>query len=177
MFHELGHAIHNIVASTKYAIPHSRDFIEIPSIMLENWIWIPEVLVGLGKHYSFLGEYREELGASSNPIKSGITGQIIEKAEENLPLALAQAVSRTKNYDQAHKILSQVQPALFDLAVHTPTDHRAALEMDTTALWNQTKHEIIQHSFGNVAEDWGFGQGGFPHIFRKYDAGYFAYPL
>ncbi|RKL28988.1 hypothetical protein BFJ72_g12212 [Fusarium proliferatum] len=37
MFHELGHAIHNIVARTKYAIPHSRDFIEIPSIMLENW--------------------------------------------------------------------------------------------------------------------------------------------
>lgn len=173
MFHELGHAIHNIVARTKYAIPHSRDFIEIPSIMLENWIWIPEVLVGLGKHYTFVGEPKEGLRTSFNPIEDGNTGQ----AEETLPLALAQAISRTKTYDQAHKIISQIQPALFDLAVHTPTDHQAVLGMDVTALWNQTKHEIFQHSFGNRTEDWGFGQGGFPHIFRKYDAGYFAYPL
>lgn len=177
MFHELGHAIHNIVAHTTYGIPHSRDFIEIPSIMLENWIWIPEVLVSLGKHYTFLGEYEVEVETLSNPVEGESAGHAIVKAEENLPLALAQAVGRTKTYDQAHKILSQVQPALFDLAVHTPANHRAALEMDTAALWNQTKHEIFQHSFGNAREDWGFGQGGFPHIFRKYDAGYFAYPL
>ncbi|KAE8443198.1 hypothetical protein EG329_002297 [Mollisiaceae sp. DMI_Dod_QoI] len=177
MFHELGHAIHNIVAHTKYAIPHSRDFIEIPSIMLENWIWIPRVLVDLGKHYTFLGVSKERVRTSSEPFEGASIGQPTEKAGGTLPLALAQAISRTKTYDQAHKILSQVQPALFDLAVHTPADHRAALEMDATALWNQTKHEIIQHSFGNTTEDWGFGQGGFPHIFRKYDAGYFAYPL
>jgi len=38
----------------------ARDFIEIPNIMLENWIWVPEVLKKLGRHYSYLcGPYYE----------------------------------------------------------------------------------------------------------------------
>ncbi|KAF5693044.1 hypothetical protein FDENT_2356 [Fusarium denticulatum] len=81
MFHELGHAIHNIVARTKYAIPHSRDFIEIPSIMLENWIWLPEVLIRLGRHY---------------------------KSQEALPRELAESVARTRNVNRANSILAQV---------------------------------------------------------------------
>ncbi|KAF5970475.1 hypothetical protein FBULB1_9672 [Fusarium bulbicola] len=131
MFHELGHAIHNIVARTKYAIPHSRDFIEIPSIMLENWIWLPDVLIRLSSHF---------------------------KSRKALPRELAESVARIRNINRANDILAQVQPALFDLAIHTPLTHKEALEMDTT-------------------EDWGAGQARFAHMFRKNDGSYFAYPL
>ncbi|KAF5534534.1 hypothetical protein FMEXI_11257 [Fusarium mexicanum] len=131
MFHELGHAIHSIIARTKYAIPHSRDFIEIPSIMLENWIWLPDVLIRLGSHY---------------------------KSRKALPRELAESVARIRNINRANNILAQVQPALFDLAIHTPITHKAALEIDTT-------------------EDWGAGQARFAHMFRKNDGSYFAYSL
>ncbi|KAF5627485.1 hypothetical protein F52700_8411 [Fusarium sp. NRRL 52700] len=150
MFHELGHAIHNIVARTKYAIPHSRDFIEIPSIMLENWIWLPDVLIRLGRHYN---------------------------SNEALPRELAESVARTRNTNRANSILAQVQPAFFDLAIHTPPTHKAALEMDTTEEWNRTKRDILTHSFGPNPQDWGAGQARFAHMFRKNDGSYFAYPL
>ncbi|KAF5573097.1 hypothetical protein FPANT_12595 [Fusarium pseudoanthophilum] len=150
MFHELGHAIHNIVARTKYAIPHSRDFIEIPSIMLENWIWLPDVLIRLGRHY---------------------------QSQEALPRELAESVARTRNANRANSILAQVQPALFDLAIHTPPSHKSALEMDTTEIWNRTKRDILTHSFGPNPKYWGAGQARFAHIFRKNDGSYFAYPL
>ncbi|KAF5655620.1 hypothetical protein F25303_554 [Fusarium sp. NRRL 25303] len=150
MFHELGHAIHNIVARTKHAIPHSRDFIEIPSIMLENWVWLPDVLVRLGCHF---------------------------KSKQALPWELAQSVARTRNTNRASIILAQVQPALFDLAIHTPPTHKAALEMDTTEIWNRTKRDILTHSFGPNPQDWGAGQARFAHMFRKNDGSYFAYPL
>ncbi|KAF5978683.1 hypothetical protein FCOIX_5729 [Fusarium coicis] len=150
MFHELGHAIHNIVARAKYAIPHSRDFIEIPSIMLENWIWLPDVLIRLGRHH---------------------------KSQEVLSRELAESVARTRNAYRANSILAQVQPALFDLAIHTPPTHKAALEMDTTEIWNKTKRDILTHSFGPDPQDWGAGQARFAHMFRKNDGSYFAYPL
>lgn len=173
MFHELGHAIHHLVARTKYAMLFSRDFIEIPSIMLENWIWIPEVLVGLSRHKFFL-----ERSGGSPPTSSLPTGeQAAQQTEETLPLALAEAVCRTKASDRAHTILSQVQPALFDLAIHSPADHQAARDMDTTALWHQSRKDVLPYVFHNSDKESGFGQGGFPHVFRKYDAGYFAYPM
>jgi metallopeptidase MepB len=173
MFHELGHAIHNLVARTKYAIPYSRDFIEIPSIMLENWIWVPEALVSLSKHQPFRQRSKGPPPTTSDPAEE----QAADQTEETLPLALAEVVCRTKAADRAHNILSQVQPALFDLAIHTPADHQAACDMDTTALWHQSRKDVLPYISYSSGKESGFGQGGFPHVFRKYDAGYFAYPL
>ncbi|WZH44071.1 Mitochondrial intermediate peptidase [Fusarium acuminatum] len=150
MFHELGHAIHNIVARTKYSISHSRDFIEIPSIMLENWIWLPDVLVRLGRHFV---------------------------SQEALPRDLAEGVARTRHANRATNILAQVHPAVFDLTIHTPPTHKAALEMDTTEVWNQTKRYILPYNSGANPRDWGAGQARFAHMFRKNDGSYFAYPL
>lgn len=56
---ELGHAIHNLVSKTRYSRFHGTsglffDFGEMPSMMLENWCWIPEVVRELSCHYSTL---------------------------------------------------------------------------------------------------------------------------
>ncbi|KIL85192.1 hypothetical protein FAVG1_11621 [Fusarium avenaceum] len=150
MFHELGHAIHNMVARTKYSIPHSRDFIEIPSIMLENWVWLPDILVRLGRHY---------------------------ETHAALPRDLAEGVARTRNANRATNILAQVHPAVFDLAIHTPPTHEAAVEMDTTKVWNKTKRDILPYNSGPNPQDGGAGQARFAHMFRKNDGSYFAYPL
>lgn len=166
MFHELGHAIHNIVSRTKYAIPLSRDFIEVPSIMLENWIWIPEVLVELGKHYTSLEE-----SDSGKP-----DGDDSTRPPAVLPRNLAEAIAATKTLFKAHNVLTQVQPAVFDLEIHTPPTHEASKNIDTTEVWNRTKREVLVEDYGKGL-GCGAGQAQFPHVFRKYDAGYFAYPL
>lgn len=48
MFHELGHAMHDLLSRTRYASLHGhqvpRDFVEVPSHMLENWCWVPDQL-------------------------------------------------------------------------------------------------------------------------------------
>lgn len=67
---ELGHAIHNLVARTKYARLHGTnlptDFVEMPSLMLENWCWMPKVLKLLSTHYSYVKpEYRAKWEAKN----------------------------------------------------------------------------------------------------------------
>ncbi len=53
-FHEFGHALHNFFADGQYrrtsrSVP--RDFVELPSQVMENWASEPEVLKLYAKHY------------------------------------------------------------------------------------------------------------------------------
>lgn len=53
-FHEFGHALHNFFAEGRYrrtarSVP--RDFVELPSQILENWAGEPELLKTYAKHY------------------------------------------------------------------------------------------------------------------------------
>lgn len=48
LLHELGHAVHNNLSATRYALQAGtsvkRDFVEAPSQMLEDWVYDPQVL-------------------------------------------------------------------------------------------------------------------------------------
>ncbi|TPX54667.1 hypothetical protein SeMB42_g00146 [Synchytrium endobioticum] len=54
LFHELGHIMHNICSTTKWARFHGVqtewDFVETPSRMLENWTFEPAVLDRISRH-------------------------------------------------------------------------------------------------------------------------------
>lgn len=54
-FHEFGHMMHYMLGRTKYRRHSSPaiawDFAEVPSTLLENWAWEPEVLAGFAVHY------------------------------------------------------------------------------------------------------------------------------
>lgn len=55
-FHEFGHAIHNILGRQKCATMAGthvkQDFVEMPSQMLEEWLWDKEMLNMISSHYA-----------------------------------------------------------------------------------------------------------------------------
>ena len=55
LFHEFGHAMHGILTNVTYpsmaGTSGPRDFIELPSQLLEHWASEPEVLKSFAKHY------------------------------------------------------------------------------------------------------------------------------
>jgi peptidyl-dipeptidase Dcp len=55
LFHEFGHALHGLLSDSTYetlsGTAVSRDFVELPSQIMENWAVHPEVLKMYAKHY------------------------------------------------------------------------------------------------------------------------------
>ncbi|OLS21106.1 MAG: Oligopeptidase A [Candidatus Heimdallarchaeota archaeon LC_2] len=55
LYHEFGHIMHQTITKSRYATfsgsSVSRDFVEAPSQMLENWIWEPMILSKITSHY------------------------------------------------------------------------------------------------------------------------------
>ena len=52
LFHEFGHALHSLLSDITYpgnSVP--RDFVELPSQIMEHWVLEPEVLKVYAKHY------------------------------------------------------------------------------------------------------------------------------
>ena len=97
LFHEFGHVTHNIFTKAKYGkfsgTSVSRDFVEVPSKMLENWAYYSEVLKQVSGHY--------------------------KKPEEKLPDALIKKLIDTKNMDSGLVYLRQIFFSILDLRYHT----------------------------------------------------------
>ncbi len=74
LFHEFGHGLHGMLANGHYeslsgtAVP--RDFVELPSQVMENWCYEPEALRLFAKHYQtgevIPNELIEKIRASQN---------------------------------------------------------------------------------------------------------------
>jgi len=94
LFHEFGHALHGFFYAGKYRGLAStpRDFVELPSQIMENWAMEPEVLKLYAKHY-----------------KTGAT----------IPDALIQKMQKAGTYGQGLKTVEYLGAALLDMAWHT----------------------------------------------------------
>ena len=96
-FHEFGHLMHAITNKASYArfglSGVLRDFIEVPSQMLENWAWKEEVLTLLSGHF--------------------------EDSKQKLPSELLKRMVKAKLLDIGSFQLRQVFFSLIDLKYHT----------------------------------------------------------
>ncbi len=98
-FHEFGHALHGLLSNVKYqslaGTNVSRDFVELPSQVLENWGADPEVLKSYAKHYQ--------------------TG-------ETIPDALIQKIEEVGTFDQGFATVEYLAASLLDMDYHTQTE-------------------------------------------------------
>lgn len=78
-FHEFGHAIHAILGATQLTSNSGtnvkRDFVELPSQMLEEWMWQPEFLKQVSKHYKTGEPLSDELIEKILQIKNYNSGE------------------------------------------------------------------------------------------------------
>jgi peptidyl-dipeptidase Dcp len=83
LFHEFGHALHGLLSKCTYnklsgtAVP--RDFVELPSQIMENWALHPEVMKSYARHYETGEPIPDEL--ISKIKNSGLFNQGFETVE------------------------------------------------------------------------------------------------
>mmetsp|Transcript_89523 Transcript_89523/g.134214 ORF Transcript_89523/g.134214 Transcript_89523/m.134214 type:complete len:107 (-) Transcript_89523:483-803(-) len=73
-FHEFGHIMHGICSESNFSrfsgTSVERDFVELPSQMLENWMWDGEIIKKVSKHYKSGENLPEELIKKKNNVKN-----------------------------------------------------------------------------------------------------------
>ena len=112
--HEFGHALHGIFAQGRYpsltGTSVSRDFVELPSQIMENWAFEPEYLNSFAKHYQ--------------------TG-------EPIPAELIEKIVAAKNYLAGYGQVRQLHFGYLDMAWHAltelPADNAIDFEQKTLA--------------------------------------------
>ena len=114
--HEFGHALHGIFAKGRYSsltgTSVSRDFVELPSQIMENWAYEPEYLNSFAKHYQ--------------------TG-------EPIPAELIEKIVAAKNYLAGYGQVRQLHFGYLDMAWHSlkevPETGTVEFEQSVLAPW------------------------------------------
>jgi thimet oligopeptidase len=82
-FHEFGHALHGLLGRTKTAsfsgTRVKTDFVEMPSQMLEEWMWEKDVLKRVSSHYVSGESLSDELIANILASKHFDTGTFLQR--------------------------------------------------------------------------------------------------
>jgi len=116
LFHEFGHALHGLLSSCTYhrlsgtAVP--RDFVELPSQIMENWAAEPQVLRAYARHYE-----------TGKPIPD----ELIEK------------IKKASHFNQGFATTEYLAASFLDMDWHTLTE---AGELDPVEFENASLNKI-----------------------------------
>lgn len=96
LFHEFGHGLHGLLSSVEYqtisGTSVKRDFVELPSQIMENWALQPEMLKLYAYHYE--------------------TGELI-------PEELVEKIQKSGRFNQGFVTTEYLAASLLDMAYHT----------------------------------------------------------
>ncbi len=136
LFHEFGHALHHMLTQVNVLAVSgingvAWDAVELPSQLLENWCWQPEVIPMISAHYE--------------------TGQ-------PLPEDMLQKLLAAKNFQSGLQMVRQLEFALFDMQLHARPAPQTADEIQT--LLDSVRSEVavypvpafnrFQHGFSHI---------------------------
>ena len=86
LFHEFGHALHAMLAESKYAKLNGFnvewDFVELPSQLLERWAGEPEALKQLSKHYQTWEALPDEMLENIKKLSTFMMGNWVVRQNE-----------------------------------------------------------------------------------------------
>ncbi|MFA6059737.1 MAG: M3 family metallopeptidase [Taibaiella sp.] len=146
LFHEFGHALHGMMANTKYESLSGTnvywDFVELPSQFMENYCYEKEFLATFAKHYK--------------------TGEI-------LPMEQIDKIVASANFMEGYQTMRQLSFGLLDMAFHTGKLQQG--ESIETFEKQITKETQLYPTIAGVAQS-----PSFSHIFPGgYSSGYYSY--
>jgi peptidyl-dipeptidase Dcp len=113
VFHEFGHGLQGIFANTKYRSTSgtavSRDYVELPSQVMENWVMNPEFLKTFAKHYK--------------------TGEVI-------PDSLIAKIEASSKFNQGFITLELIAASILDMDWHliADTNRRNAVDFEKASM-------------------------------------------
>jgi peptidyl-dipeptidase Dcp len=116
LFHEFGHGLHGLLSDTYYesqsgtSVP--RDFVELPSQIMENWATEPEILKTFAFHYK--------------------TGEVI-------PDHLIEKIQKTAHFNQGFITVEYLAASFLDMKYHVLTD---AADLNVNEFETETLDEI-----------------------------------
>lgn len=146
LFHEFGHALHAMLANTKYPSLSGAnvfwDFVELPSQLLENWCYEEEALQLFAKHYE--------------------TGKLI-------PMEMVERIKKAANFLEGMQTVRQLSFGMLDMAWHginpLAVENVKAHEVEVFKP-TQLYPDVVENCMSTA----------FSHIFQGgYAAGYYSY--
>ena len=149
-FHEFGHALHGLLSNVQYqslsgtSVP--RDFVELPSQIMEHWAFEPEMLKLYARDY---------------------------QTNEVIPTALVEKLDKASKFNQGFQTVEYLAASLLDMSYHTlpagETVETAAFEkkaMDKIGLISQIvpryRSTYFQHIFAG-----GYSAGYYSYIWSE----------
>ncbi|BDG06656.1 M3 family metallopeptidase [Anaeromyxobacter oryzae] len=148
LFHEFGHALHGLASDVTYpslsGTQVARDYVEMPSQLLEHWLPTPEVLTRFARHY---------------------------RTGEPIPPALVERIEKASTFNQGFKTVEYLASALVDLKLHTAPDASkidpVAFEKDTLAAIGMPAEIVMRHrtpQFQHVFAGDGYSAGYYSYL-------------
>ena len=145
LFHEFGHALHNLLSNVTYSrisgTSVARDFVELPSQLFEHWLLTPEVLNRFAKN-----------------IKTG----------KNIPKKLSEKLLKSRTFGTGFATVEYLASAIVDILIHTEEPSFNPEEFQNKVLSELEIPEgiVMRHALSNFAHIFS-GDG--------YSAGYYSY--
>ncbi len=138
LFHEFGHALHGLFYAGQYrglgGAP--RDFVELPSQIMENWAMEPEVLKTYARHW---------------------------KTGEPIPAALGDRIKKSRTFGEGFATTEYMAAALLDMDWHTLADDAPrdadAFEKASMEKWGLLPEIPLRYRTAFFNHIWGGGNG------------------
>ncbi|MBK9139636.1 MAG: M3 family metallopeptidase [Verrucomicrobia bacterium] len=147
LFHEFGHALHGLCSDVSYpslsgtSVP--RDYVELPSQILERWLPTPEVLNRFARHFQ--------------------TGQ-------PMPSALVERIKRAAKFNQGFATTEFLASGLVDMKAHLAADRAidpSAFEREELARLGMPSEIVMRHrmpQFAHIFGDEGYSAGYYSYL-------------
>lgn len=148
-FHEFGHAMHGMLSKCNYAgisgTNVTRDFVELPSQIMEHWATAPEVLKMYAKHY---------------------------RTGETIPDSLIEKIQSVGTFNQGFMTTELLAAAILDMELHKITAEQIK-EKDLNVVEFEKNLTDKLGLIPQIAPR--YRATYFNHIVGGYDAGYYSY--